>query len=193
MKLKASQKTSHLTESHKPGFSQRLDNIFNAIHSPQRGRQAAIARMADMSVPGTKDCLENDRPPKQLKNFNALSKGLAALIKQQNYPIIDAEVIASYLLGNQQNPLSNLSPLTEGYYDLSREDPVYIGQVYLLINQIGEALGMNIYKMIGRDQLEKLYASILPYCLKHNVDLDSSHLREMIECSIKLAKASMLR
>jgi hypothetical protein len=177
----------YYTQRHVKGFRDRLNKIFDAVYLPKRGRLVKIASLFGMSVPGTKNCLDNDRPPKQKKAFDSLLTGLEDLIVHRTPCRIKREQLIEYLLQNGDYPLSN----KKNYAALSidKKDTHPYQELHGLIFQISELLDIRIGQNIHRSELIKIFELIFLFCLNNIQYMTSSDMREIVEISLKSTKS----
>ena len=140
-----------------PGFGDRLDTalLYAGIN---QGKLAKIARWLDKTVAGVKYVFDNDKPFKQLADHEALVKHLKNSIEVFTSQEVLETDLSNFLLFNEPKLFRDFERV-ETYYEqdtMSYFDVVQLGESYFYISDVGKTIGIDPFKDLPRNDLQKV-------------------------------------
>ncbi|WNO10461.1 hypothetical protein [Teredinibacter sp. KSP-S5-2] len=182
------------TPDHVLGFCDRLRITCSYAGIEGYGSLSAIARISGMTAAGVRLLFIEDRPPKFLRLFLQLVDALIGEIKKQRGVEIERNKLYHYLLSDSEWPFPEAQIYSSPSVNqgLDKFDKVYLGRVYVLLDEIAKECGVNVFKDLEHGHLTKLLDRVLALCSKQNLDLDASDSRELIKSIVLLSKVGHL-
>ena len=168
------------------GFTERLHAFLDELGLKERGRMPILAKWSNLTAPGIRKSLENDKPPKP-DSFALLLDSLHKEAHRKKGCTISKHDIESYLLNGGSLPMSKDNKIEKQQIDAATE-----GKIYIAISKAGNDIGIDAFSELNKRQLEAAFAEIIKIHIDKKFAIDSPEMKEAMKALLQLAKLGTL-
>lgn len=173
-----------------PGFTSRVDKLFDTLGIRPHGRAALLADWTGMSRSGAAKMYREDRPPGTSEAINKLAQGFTtAAATLGTFPNLHVNSVARYLLNGGDYPLSDNNQHVRKFF--SKLSVVSQAKVYLLLNDFGKKRGIDFLNDLSSAQLVNVIEKMSQVHLEKSLGFDAAQWDEILDALIKLAQSDI--
>jgi len=218
--VETSERSTQLTPRHTAGFAQRLEKVLCFYEVSEYGKLSVLARLTGMTPGGARLFFTQDRPPKRKEKFDLIVEGLLTLSSTETGRVTDKQKLQDYLLFGGDSPfaVSSINDMvpnddalvsTEDHYrnvmaraDQAQEekreyfvpgiDPIFLGKVYVCVNNIANENRINVFEDLGPGVLKSIVERVIRLCPQNTIEFDCARTHELVKSAILLGRADLL-